>query len=174
MDGSAAVIGTMMLPILGYRRRPTARPRARARQLGLAFQLTNFLRDVGEDLDRGRVYLPEEDLTKYDVTRERLAADIARGRAGTEVRDLIEYEAERAREHYRAALPGVELLEPRSRVCIRAAMLLYGAILDEIAANGYDVLGTRAVVRPARRAAIVGAAVSGTAFARLVRQWRIV
>ena len=71
MEGSAAVIGTMMLPILGSSDPVAAREPAR--QLGFAFQLTNFIRDVAEDLDRGRTYLPDEDLAKFGVTREELA-----------------------------------------------------------------------------------------------------
>ena len=74
MEGSAAVIGTMMLPILGLS--AGADPvvaRRSARQLGFAFQLTNFIRDVGEDLERGRIYLPEEDLDRFGVTPQRLA-----------------------------------------------------------------------------------------------------
>lgn len=79
MEGSAAVIGTMMLPILGSS--DPAAAREPARQLGFAFQLTNFIRDVAEDLDRGRTYLPDEDLAKFGVTREELADARARGHA---------------------------------------------------------------------------------------------
>ena len=77
MEGSAAVIGTMMLPILGSS--DPAAAREPARQLGFAFQLTNFIRDVAEDLDRGRIYLPDEDLAKFGVTREDLLAAAAAG-----------------------------------------------------------------------------------------------
>ncbi|MDM4784691.1 squalene/phytoene synthase family protein [Micromonospora sp. b486] len=72
MEGSAAVIGTMMLPILGSS--DPAAAREPARQLGFAFQLTNFIRDVAEDLDRGRTYLPDEDMAKFDLTRDDLLA----------------------------------------------------------------------------------------------------
>ena len=82
MEGSAAVIGTMMLPILGSS--DPAAAREPARQLGFAFQLTNFIRDVAEDLDRGRTYLPDEDLAKFDVTRDDLLAAKAAGRASAE------------------------------------------------------------------------------------------
>jgi phytoene synthase len=149
MEGSAAVIGTMMLPILGADDPVAAREPAR--QLGLAFQLTNFIRDVGEDLDRGRLYLPVEDLDRFGVTRDHLAADAARGTASGPVTALIEYEAQRAREHYAAAAPGVTMLAPASQACIRAAYHLYGGILDEVASAGYDVFRRRAVVPRARR-----------------------
>jgi phytoene synthase len=172
MAGSAAAIGTMMVPILGVMPgRDAAVARESARQLGLAFQLTNFIRDVGEDLRRGRVYLPEKDLRQYGVSRECLAADVARGEASAPVRALIEYECRRARHHYAAAVPGIALLEPRSRVCIRAAYLLYGEILVEIARRRYEVLAGRATVGERRRAVLVGAALSRRGFDAVVSGW---
>jgi phytoene synthase len=152
MEGSAAVIGTMMLPILGSRDRAAAR--RPARELGLAFQLTNFIRDVGEDLDRDRVYLPLEDLDRFGVTVAHLAADAARGAASAPVTALIRYEVRRARAHYAAAAPGIPLLAPTSQACIRTAYHLYGGILDEIEAAGYDVFVRRATV-PNRRRVLV-------------------
>ena len=146
MDGSAAVIGTMMLPILGSRDRVAAREPAR--QLGFAFQLTNFIRDVAEDLDRGRTYLPDEDLARFGLTRDDL-------RAGNDkVKDLIAYEVERAREHYALAAPGIPLLEPASQACMRTAFKLYGGILAEVEAAGYEVFAGRATVPNRRRAAV--------------------
>jgi phytoene synthase len=152
MEGSAAVIGTMMLPILG----PTDRVAARepARQLGLAFQLTNFIRDVGEDLARDRVYLPEADLRRFGVTRADLDAAAAQGVATPSIQALIEFEVDRARQHYAAAAPGIPMLAPGSQACIRTAFHLYGGILDEIAASGYDVLRRRAVVPGRRRLSV--------------------
>ena len=129
-------------------RRPGGDPavaRESARQLGLAFQLTNFIRDVAEDLDRGRVYLPAEDLGRFGVTPRVLRADASAGaRRRRRCDELVAYECERAREHYGRRCPGSRLLEPRSRVCIRAAYLLYGGILDEVDRNGCDVLARRA------------------------------
>ncbi|MBW8485489.1 phytoene/squalene synthase family protein [Actinomadura parmotrematis] len=150
MAGSAAAIGTMMLPVLETV--PGARDAARepARQLGLAFQLTNFLRDVAEDLERGRVYLPAEDMDRFGVRD----ADLRAPRTGPALRALIAFEAERAREHYRLAAPGVALLAPSSRPCIRAAHQLYGGILDRIEAAGHDVLAGRARVPRRDRATI--------------------
>jgi phytoene synthase len=106
MEGSAAVIGTLMAPILESSDPPAAREHAR--QLGLAFQLTNFIRDVAEDLARGRVYLPAEDLERFGVRRADLAAD----QASPAVRELLAFEVTRARAHYRAAEPGIDLLAP--------------------------------------------------------------
>ncbi|MGW1056573.1 phytoene/squalene synthase family protein [Micromonospora rubida] len=156
MEGSAAVIGTMMLPILGSS--DPAAAREPARQLGLAFQLTNFIRDVAEDLARGRTYLPDEDLVKFDVTREDLRAAAARRRASPKIRELIEYEVTRAQAHYEAAAPGVTLLSPASQACMRTAYVLYGGILDEVAAQDYDVFTRRALVPRRRRMAVAGRA----------------
>ncbi|MEU8371759.1 phytoene/squalene synthase family protein [Micromonospora sp. NPDC048894] len=156
MEGSAAVIGTMMLPILGSSDPVAAREPAR--QLGFAFQLTNFIRDVAEDLDRGRTYLPDEDLAKFNVTREDLLAAQAAGHSTDKIRDLIEYEVTRAQAHYAAAAPGITLLAPASQACMRTAYALYGGILDEVAAQDYDVFVKRAVVPQRRRLAVAAKA----------------
>jgi phytoene synthase len=159
MQGSAAVIGTMMLPILlapdeGPGPLPAATvaaARESARQLGLAFQLTNFIRDVAEDLGRGRVYLPAADLEQFGVHRDDLAAPSA----SPAVRRLVAFEIERARAHYRNARPGLAMLPPRSRRCVRLAYAVYGGILDRIEQAGCDVLVGRAVVPRRQRAAAV-------------------
>ncbi|MET8090192.1 phytoene/squalene synthase family protein [Micromonospora sp. NPDC005220] len=156
MEGSAAVIGTMMLPILGSS--DPAAAREPARQLGFAFQLTNFIRDVAEDLDRGRTYLPDEDMAKFGVTREELAEARAQGRATPRIRELIEYEVTRAQAHYAAAAPGITMLAPGSQACMRTAYALYGGILDEVAAQGYDVFVRRALVPQRRRMAVAARA----------------
>jgi phytoene synthase len=149
VHGSAAVIGLQMLPLLEpLVPREVAEPYAR--DLGVAFQLTNFLRDVGEDLQRGRVYLPREDLDAFGVSREQLAAGVVDGR----VRRLLAYEITRTREIYRSAALGIRLLHPTSRPCIETALLLYGGILDEIERADYRVLGRRVTVGRARRAAV--------------------
>lgn len=149
MEGSAAVIGTMMLPLL-----EPADPRAArepARQLGLAFQLTNFIRDIGEDLALGRVYLPRADRELFGVTRAGLRRAAERRASDPSLRALVRYEIDRARAHYAAAAPGVPLLAPSSQACIRTAYRLYAGILEEVANAGYDVLARRAVVPAWRR-----------------------
>ncbi|GAA4472750.1 phytoene/squalene synthase family protein [Phytohabitans houttuyneae] len=148
MEGSAAAIGSMMLPILGAA--DPAAAREPARQLGLAFQLTNFIRDVGEDLDRGRIYLPRKDLARFGVTRD----DLHARRVSPAVRDLLAFEIERARRHYAVAGTGIPLLTPTSRACIRTAHLLYGGILTEVERAGYDVFRRRATVPRRRRLAV--------------------
>jgi 15-cis-phytoene synthase len=146
MEGSAAVIGAMMLPILGATDRDRAL--ASARELGRAFQLTNFIRDVGEDLERGRIYLPQADLVRFGV--HTLA-----GRVATPaVKDLIKFEVVRARRHYAAALPGIALLDRGSQACIRTAYRLYSGILDEIERADYDVFSRRAIVPRHRQMAV--------------------
>jgi len=150
MDGSAAAIGTMLTPILESSDPPAAREHAR--QLGLAFQLTNFIRDVGEDLDRGRVYLPQADLERFGVRR----ADLAAARATPQVAELLAFQVDRARAHYRAAQPGIDLLAPSSRPCIQVATQLYGAILDEVERARYQILQGRVRVPRHRRLSVAG------------------
>jgi 15-cis-phytoene synthase len=150
MEGSAAVIGTMMAPILESVDPPAAAEHAR--QLGLAFQLTNFIRDLGEDLARGRIYLPAEDLERFGVGR----ADLAAATASPAVQGLVAFEIERARAHYGAAEPGIELLAPSSRPCVRVAFDLYRGILEEVERAGYQVLAARVRVPRRRRLGVAG------------------
>ena len=147
VHGSAAVIGAMMLPVLGARH-PDAR--AHAMELGVAFQLTNFIRDVGEDWDRGRIYLPLEDLARFDVGE----GDFARRQVTPGKRRLLAFEADRARRLYRSAEQGWGMLEPRTQPCIRIAHRLYGEILDRVAADDWQVFTRRSAV-PARRKVVV-------------------
>ena len=144
MEGSAAVIGEMMLPILEPLSPAALGP---ARDLGLAFQLTNFLRDVAEDLDRGRVYLPQEDLRRFGADPRRRTVD-------DPWRALMRFEIERCRQLYRAADLGIDLLPPSSARCIRAARTLYSEILDRIEAADYDVFTARVQVPTWRKAVL--------------------
>jgi phytoene synthase len=137
MDGSAAVIGEMMLPILEPPDLAAATPSARA--LGEAFQLTNFLRDIDEDLDRGRQYVPQEDLRRFGV-------DLTERRCTPPLVELMRFEIDRCRRLYAAAEAGIDLLPARSARCVRAAHDLYGRILDRIESQGYDVFAGRARV----------------------------
>ncbi|WP_069767878.1 phytoene/squalene synthase family protein [Streptomyces sp. LUP30] len=153
MHGSAAVIGLQMLPVLGsVAPREEAAPHAAA--LGVAFQLTNFLRDVGEDLDRGRVYLPADLLSAHGVDRELLLWSRGSGRRDPRITAAFRAFEDLTRGVYREAAPGIAMLEPVSRPCIRTAFVLYGGILDAVAADGYAVLHRRAVVPRRRRAAV--------------------
>ena len=147
MDGSAAVIGEMMLPILEPSSYDEALPHAR--DLGNAFQLTNFLRDVDEDLDLGRVYLPQEDVRKFGAE-----AALAERKVTPELVDLLRFEIARARELYASADLGIAWLPPSSARCIAGARRLYSEILDRIEAAGYDVFSTRASVPTWRKVAV--------------------
>jgi phytoene synthase len=148
MEGSAAVIGTMMLPILGAA--DLAEAREPARQLGFAFQLTNFIRDVAEDLDRGRIYLPQAHLDEFGISGRQMSRRVAT----PAIKELIKYEISLARQHYAAAAPGIPMLEPASQACMRTAYALYGGILGEVEAADYDVFASRATVPNRRRAAV--------------------
>ncbi|MEU6447256.1 phytoene/squalene synthase family protein [Streptomyces sp. NPDC046979] len=165
MHGSAAVIGLQMLPVLG-----TVVPREEAAphaaDLGVAFQLTNFLRDVGEDLDRGRVYLPADLLAAHGVDRPLLEWSRRTGRRDPRIRAALVAAEAMTREVYRAAEPGIAMLDPRVRPCIRTAFTLYGGILDAIAEQDYTVVHRRAVVSRGRRAATAAAGVVGVVRAR--------
>ena len=162
VHGSAAVIGLQMVPVLGHPGVPRAVVEPYAADLGIAFQLSNFLRDVGEDLARGRVYLPLEDLDAFGVTREHLERRVVDG----PVRRLLAFEVARTREIYRSAELGVRLLDPTSHDCIRTALALYGGILDEIEAADYRVLDHRVRVGGARRLAVAGPGLLRAARAR--------
>lgn len=153
MDGSAAVIGEMMLPVLDPSDADAAR--GPARDLGFAFQLTNFLRDVGEDLDRGRVYVPQEDLRRH-------GADPALRVVTPAWRSVMESQIVRARALYRSADEGITYLPPRSAACVRTARVLYSRILDVIEDNDYDVFSARARVPTPRKLAVAARSLAGT------------
>lgn len=163
MWGSAAVIGLQMLPILDRRPGCTENLDGYAVDLGRAFQLTNFLRDVAEDLDRGRVYLPQDSLRRFGTDTAALHHARLTGRPDSRIREVLAYEIDRARRLYRGARPGIDLVHPTSRPCLLAAWRLYSAILDEIERADYNVFRTRLATSPARRASV--------ALPGLVRSW---
>jgi len=149
--GSAAVIGLQMVPILQPR---SERAYAHARDLGIAFQLANFIRDVGEDLERGRIYLPLEELAEHGVT----ADDVRARRVDDNWREALADQIGRVRKLQASANPGIGMLDPASQPCIAAASELYCGIVDEVEANGYDVFNKRASVPMRRRLAVAGPA----------------
>ena len=136
MEGSAAVIGEMVLPVIepDYKKHDEIRESARA--LGNAFQLTSLLRVVGEDALRGRTYIPLKDFSDFGL-------DPNNFEIGRAFRDLMKFEIDRNREFYRQAYPGVIALKGRRGACVRTAYRLYGGILDEIESNGFDTLSNR-------------------------------
>ena len=149
--GSAAVIGLEMVPILGY---SDERAFDAAQKLGIAFQLANFIRDVAEDLDRGRVYLPLQELAEYGVNREVLE----KRELTPEIIAALKFQIARVRSLQAEANEGIKYLDKESRPCIRAASELYCGIVDEVEAIGYDIFNKRAKTSTARRAKVAGIA----------------
>lgn len=145
--GSAAVIGLEMISVLGTVPGKEAPAREAAEKLGIAFQLANFIRDVGEDLERGRVYLPLQELARFNVTRETLEQRILT----PEIEAALRFQIERVRKLQKEANAGIELLSPETRPCIYAASELYCGIVDEVERIGFDVFNKRAKTSTARR-----------------------
>jgi 15-cis-phytoene synthase len=145
--GSASVIGLQMVPILGALS-PDAYPLAE--KLGTAFQLANFIRDVGEDLDRGRIYLPIKELESHGVTWEMLNQRVVT----PQIRSALKEQIERVRRLQREADAGIHLLEPSSRPCIEAASELYCGIVDEVEKIDYQIFTVRAKTSQWRRAKV--------------------
>lgn len=133
----ASVVGLMSSEIFGYSRPETLRY---AESLGLAMQLTNILRDVGEDLSMGRVYLPQEDLRRFNLTEQ----DLRRGEVCEPFRALMRFEIERARGLFLEAEKGITLLDRDARFTVLLAARLYARILDEIERANFDVFTRRA------------------------------
>ena len=162
MYGSAEVIGLQMLPVLGtVTPREEAAPYAAA--LGKAFQLTNFLRDVDEDLQRGRIYLPADELAAHGVDRDLLTWCHSTKRTEARVRRALADQHAETRRVYDFASHGIAMLQPRSRPCIGAALTLYSEILDRIEELDFAVFSQRATVGNGRRLRV--------ATAGLVKAW---
>jgi phytoene synthase len=150
MYGSAEVIGLQLLPVLGtVCPREEAAPYAAA--LGKAFQLTNFLRDVDEDLERGRIYLPADELAAHHVDRDVLLWCHQNRRTDKRVRRALVAQHAETRRIYEYARTGISLLAPRSRPCVAAALTLYSEILDRIEELDFAVFSQRATVGTSRR-----------------------
>ena len=148
----ASTVGLLAIPIIGLAPGVTFEQAAPfAIELGIALQLTNILRDVGEDARKGRVYLPLEDLTRFNLEIQ----DILHGVLDERFRALMRFEIQRARDLYARALPGVALLSRKARPAVGAAALLYAAILDEIERLDFQVHTHRAHVSTRRKLALL-------------------
>lgn len=158
--GSAVVIGLEMLPILGYK---DERAIEAATALGTAFQLANFIRDIGEDIDRGRIYMPLDDLAKFGVSE----AMLLKREMTPEITEAIKFQINRVRALQARADEGIQYLDSISRPCIRAASELYCGIVDEVEANNYDIFAHRATTSTTRRLRVAALAYIQTLFARL-------
>lgn len=149
--GSAAVIGLEMVPVLGVLEEGAYEC---AKKLGIAFQLANFIRDVGEDLDRGRIYLPLDELAQCGVSREMLEARVLT----PQIIEALKFQIARVRQLQAEATPGIKMLEAASRPCIEAASTLYCGIVDEVEKIGYDIFNKRAKTSTARRLRVASVA----------------
>jgi phytoene synthase len=149
--GSAAVIGLQMVPILGPL---SADAFESAKTLGIAFQLANFIRDVGEDLDRSRVYLPKKELQVFGVDRKMLEARVLT----PEIVEALKFQIARVKRLQIEAAPGIKLLEPTSRPCIEAASTLYCGIVEEVEKINYDIFNKRAKTSTGRRLRVASSA----------------
>ena len=160
--GSAAVIGLEMVPILGPL---SSAAYPAAEKLGIAFQLANFIRDVGEDLERGRIYLPLDELRSFNVSEEMLIERVVT----PQLRAALRFNIERVRQLQREAQPGIALLAPESRACIEAASELYCGIVDEVEKIDYQIFTKRAKTSTTRRLAVAIPAFSRALAARRAR-----
>lgn len=133
----ASIVGLMTSEIFGY---TDQRALDHAVELGIAMQLTNILRDAGEDVDRGRIYLPLEDLRRFGYTVE----EFMQKTLNRNFIDLMKFQVERARGYYRSAEQGIPMLRRESRFAVSLSSLNYGNILTAIEENGYDVFSKRA------------------------------
>ena len=153
----AGTVGLMSNAVLGIEKNPSAGPwdkenepyipKEEAIALGIANQLTNILRDVGEDAQRGRIYLPLEDLDRFNYTE----TDLLKGVIDDRWRELMRFEIQRARQYYKDAERGIRLLSKDSRWPVWAALMLYQGILNVIEAIDYDVFSQRAFVRTPKK-----------------------
>ncbi|HUW87992.1 MAG TPA: phytoene/squalene synthase family protein [Candidatus Paceibacterota bacterium] len=159
MYGSAAVIGLEMAQVLGI---STPGALESAKKLGIAFQLANFIRDISEDLDRGRIYLPLEELKVSGVNRAMLEKRVLT----PEIVEALKFQITKVRILQEEANAGISLLPRESRPCIRAASEMYCGIIDAVEANGYDIFNSHSQVPVIRKAKVMLQSYAGKVFLR--------
>ncbi len=135
----AGTVGLLTAPIFGYQDEVAL---AYAVDLGIALQLTNILRDIGEDMRRGRVYLPQEEMARFGYSE----ADLMAGVINDAFCQLVRFQIDRADDYYRRAQPGIALLDADCRLAVRLSSTLYRGILDRICINDFNVFTRRASV----------------------------
>jgi len=150
----ASVVGLTTIHIFGFTS-PEALPLAE--KCGIAFQLTNILRDVREDADLGRLYLPAEELERFGVSLE----DLRSARKSEQFGELMEFQIARARRYYRESAPLLALIDPKARASLWALIAIYSTLLDRIGQSYYDVLARRISLSTAEKALIVVRAACG-------------
>jgi phytoene synthase len=160
----ASVVGLMMMHVIGLRRGASLEEAtARATDLGIAMQLTNILRDIGEDLRRGRVYLPLHEISEHGYSMDSLE----QGLRNAEFIDFMRFECERARRYYQSGEAGIGLLSEQGRFAVQVAARVYAGILERIEDSRYDVFDNRAVVAPVRKYWITARTLAVPAFRRV-------
>jgi phytoene synthase len=151
----ASAVGLICIEIFGYRNPRTCEY---AENLGIAFQLTNIVRDLSEDAARGRIYLPLEDLARFGVRED----EILRGDDTLELRRLLEFEVERARSFYTLAERMLPSEDRAAMLCAEAMHSIYRALLERIASQGCGVVGRRHRISTPRKLYLVGRTWAGT------------
>ena len=144
----AAVVGLMMTHVLGYK---DERAFDYARQLGIAMQLTNILRDIKEDKEMGRLYIPQADLAQFGVTEQ----DIFEEKMTPQLRALMKFQVERAHQYYTEAIPGISLLKTESQYAIYSAARIYRGILRKIEDRDYNPFLNRVFVSSTQKVGIL-------------------
>jgi phytoene synthase len=155
----ASAVGLICIEVFGYRNQST---RLYAERLGIAFQLTNIIRDVGEDAARGRIYLPLEDLAHFDVSEAEILGSVY----STRFRQLVEFEAQRARQYYREAEEALADEDRGSMLAAEAMRLIYASLLERIARTGYRVFDPPKSLSKSYKLYLVGRAWAGTRLRR--------
>jgi phytoene synthase len=148
--GVASVAGLSVIHILGYE---SIRALELAEKCGIAFQLTNIIRDVQEDAERGRLYFPTEDLARFGLAREGVFTGHAPG-----LRELLRFEAARAKEYYRESAPLVGMVRRRNRAALWALIEIYRRLLEKIERTDFDIWDRRIRLSPAEKCRVVAAA----------------
>jgi phytoene synthase len=145
----ASAVGLVVLPVFGYKDEAALVP---AEACGIAFQLTNILRDVKEDAEMGRIYLPQEDLRRFRVSDD----DVLNARLTPQFVELMKFEAARAREFYGKARPLLDMIDADSRGTLAVMLAIYGGILHKIERSNFAVFKERVRLSTAEKLWIVG------------------
>jgi phytoene synthase len=160
----ASVVGLVCIRIYGYR---DARAEQLAERCGVAFQLTNIIRDVKEDAAMGRVYLPEEDLSRFGLTPSEFLEDSGKRLDQSRLALLLEFEAQRAQEYYEAAKELIPLIDEDSRPAFWVIVTIYRRLLEKIAARNYDVLHGRIQLGASEKLTILGRGMMNSIFHKI-------